>query len=318
MSGMMTDNLCLHPPANGRTLNRGTLGSSKGNSMVNFPRTTPFRLGVFCCGLIFFLLPSRAGAQAALTDSRLLDVGYIQMYNLDFQGAHKNFQLYEQAHPQDPLGPVSNAAAYLFSEFSRLHILEVELFTDNHKFESREKPRPDPAVYAAFDNELNAATQIADRVLALSPHKSDALFAKVLADGLRGDYLALIEKRNLAGLSYMKAGRTLAEKLISLDPTYYDAYLAIGVENYLLGVNAASVRWILRMSGAETNKDLGITNLKLTADRGHYLAPYARLLLAVAALRDQDRTTARNLLTNLSREFPQNGLYQRELTRIQP
>jgi len=97
------------------------------------------------------------------------------------------------------------------------------------------------------------------------------------------------------------------------------AILAGVVEiSYLLGVNAAPVRWILRMSGAETNKDLGITNLKLIADRGHYLAPYARLLLAVAALRDQDRTTARHLLASLSREFPQNGLYQRELTRIQP
>lgn len=284
--------------------------------MVSFPRPVPFRLEVFCCGLILFLLSSRAGAQTAPTDSRLLDVGYSQMYNLDFPGAHKSFQLYEEAHPQDPLGPVSNAAAYLFSEFSRLHILEVELFTDNHKFESREKPGPDPAVYTAFDNELQAATQIADRVLALSPHTRDALFAKVLADGLRGDYLALIEKRNFAGLSYMKAGRSLAEELVSLDPTYYDAYLAIGVENYLLGVNVAPVRWILRMTGAETNKDLGITNLKLTADRGHYLAPFARLLLAVAALRDQDRTTARNLLASLSREFPQNGLYQRELTRI--
>jgi hypothetical protein len=239
------------------------------------------------------------------------------MYNLDFQGAHKSFQLYEQAHPQDPLGPVSNAAAYLFSEFARLHILEMELFTDDHRFGDREKPSPDPAVYAAFDKELNAANEIADGLLARS-YQSDALFAKVLAAGLRGDYLALIEKRNLAGLSYMKAGRTLAEQLISHDPTYYDAYLAIGIENYLLGVTAAPVRWILRMTGAETDKDLGIANLELTADKGHYLAPYARLLLAVAALRNQDRTTARSLLASLSREFPQNDLYQRELIRIQP
>jgi hypothetical protein len=287
--------------------------------MISFPRLVTFRLEIFCCGLIFFLLPpSHAEAQAASADSRLLDVGYSQMYNLDFQGAHQSFELYERAYPQGPLGPASNAAAYLFSEFSRLHILEVELFTDNSTFESREKPSPDPVVYTAFDNELNAAIRIADRVLALSPVKSDAFFAKVLADGLRGDYLALIEKRNLAGLRYMKAGRTLAVELISLDPTYYDAYLAIGVENYVLGVTAAPVRWILRMSGAETNKDLGISNLKLTADKGRYLAPYARLLLAVAALRDRDRTTARSLLASLSREFPQNGLYQRELTRIQP
>jgi hypothetical protein len=139
-----------------------------------------------------------------------------------------------------------------------------------------------------------------------------------LANGLRGDYLALIEKRNLAGLSYMKAGRVLAEKLVSLDPSYYDAYLAIGVENYLLGVTVAPVRWFLRSGGAETNKDQGIANLKLTASKGRYLAPYARLLLAVAALRDQDRTGARNLLGELSHEFPQNDLFQREFARIQP
>jgi hypothetical protein len=63
-----------------------------------------------------------------------------------------------------------------------------------------------------------------------------------------------------------------------------------------------------------TDKDVGIANLKLAADKGRFLVPYARLLLAVAALRD---TTARNLLASLSREFPQNSLYQRDTYTIQ-
>jgi hypothetical protein len=289
---------------------------------VSVPRTPRFGLNVLGRAVIFFgtllTLPPPTRAQVTSTDTKLLDLGYRQMYNLDFQAAHQSFQSYELAHPRDPFGPVSNAAAYLFSEFDRLHILEVELFTDTHKFESREKVIPDAVIRTSFDKELNSATQIADQMLAQSPRDSNALFAKVLADGLRGDYLALIEKRNLAGLSYMKAGRALSEKLVSMDPSCYDAYLAIGVENYLLGVNAAPVRWILRLGGAETNKEQGIANLKLTAGKGHYLAPYARLLLAVAALRDQDRTTARNLLAGLSRDFPQNTLYQTELARIQP
>ena len=284
---------------------------------MTFPGISLFRLGPLALGALVLASLASAGAQAG-PDKTLLDLGYRQMYNLDFQNAHKSFESYKQAYPRDPLGPVSNAAAYLFSEFDRLHMLEVELFTDNRKFESRDKPSPDPAIRASFEKELNSATQIADEVLAQSPRDSNALFAKVLADGLRGDYLALIEKRNLAGLTYMKTGRALSEKLISIDPTYYDAYLAVGVENYLLGVTAAPVRWILHLGGAETNKDQGIANLKLTAEKGHYLAAYARLLLAVAALRDQDRVTARNLLAALSREFPQNHLYQRELARLHP
>src|SRR5690242_9521963 len=83
--------------------------------------------------VVALLLLSRPGLANVTSESDLLDTGYHQMYNLDFEGAHKSFQLYKETRPQDPLGPVSNAAAYLFSEFNRLRILEVDLFTDDQK-----------------------------------------------------------------------------------------------------------------------------------------------------------------------------------------
>jgi len=48
------------------------------------------------------------------------------------------------------------------------------------------------------------------------------------------------------------------------------------------------VRWILQAGGAQTDRDKGVEDLRLTAERGLYLSPYARLLLAVAALRSND------------------------------
>jgi len=259
--------------------------------------------------------PAAGADSVALSPS--LEAGYRQMYNLNFDGAHATFEAWESAHPDDAVGPVSNAAAYLFSEFNRLHILESELFTDNDKFSKRKKLVPDAQVRDAFDRELDKGDQIAGRVLSNSPRDANALFAKVMANGLRGDYAAMVEKRNMAGLGYMKAGRLLAQQLLALDPSYYDAYLAIGVENYLLGESSAPVRWFLRLGGAETNKEDGIAKLRLTAEKGRYLAPYARLLLAVAALRGHDRDTARRLLSDLADEFPQNHLYRKELAQLQ-
>jgi len=64
------------------------------------------------------------------------------MYNLDFETAHETFVAWEKAHPEDPLGPVSNAAAYLFAEFDRMHILESELFIDDNRFEHRKSYSP--------------------------------------------------------------------------------------------------------------------------------------------------------------------------------
>jgi hypothetical protein len=126
----------------------------------------------------------------------------------------------------------------------------------------------------------------------------------------------MVEKRNLAALALQKRAGLAAQKLLIIDPTCYDAYLAIGIENYILGLNPAPVRWLLRIYGAETDKDSGIQKLQLTAEKGHYLLPFARLMLAVAALRDKNRTLARDLLQNLAQEFPNNELYRSELARL--
>jgi len=245
-----------------------------------------------------------------------LDLGFRQMYNLDFTAAHATFLTYQRTHPEDPMGPVSDAAAYLFSEFDRLHILEADLFTDDHKFENRGKLNPDPTVKTEFEKQLAKTDVLTGQALARNSQDKNALFSRVLANGLRGDYTAMIEKRNLASLSYMKTSRATAEQLLAIDPTCYDAYLAVGVENYLLGLNPAPVRWFLQLTGSQTNKSEGLERLRLTADKGRYLAPFARLLLAVAALRDKDPQTARTLLAGLATEFPNNQLYAKELARI--
>jgi len=254
---------------------------------------------------------------ASLGTSTPLDVGFRQMYNLDFSAAHGTFQTYFTAHPEDPFGPTSDAAAYLFDEFNRLGVLQTELFVDNEKFKGRERPPPDPAVREKFSGAIAQSQKLADTILEHSPNERNALFATVLNLGLESDYLALVEKRDLASLAYTKRAGLAAEKLLRVDPTCYDAYLAIGVENYVLGLKPAPVRWLLQIYGAETDKEKGIQKLQLTATKGHYLLPFARLLLAVAALRDKNRNQAKELLQNLAQEFPNNQLYRRELSRLQ-
>jgi len=246
----------------------------------------------------------------------VIDLGYRQMYDLNFDDAHKTFVQWEREHPDDPIGPVSNAAAYLFAEFDRLNILHSEFFTDNSLFHRRPKVTPDAAVRQAFDQELDKGGKLAGQILDRTPEHADALFAKILALGLRADYEALIERRDFDALKVIKDSRATAEKLLTLRPNYYDAYLAVGVENYLFSLKSAPMRWILQAGGAETDRNKGVEDLRLTAEKGRYLSPYARLLLAVAALRNKDIPRARDLLGSLSREFPHNRLYAQELAHL--
>jgi hypothetical protein len=246
----------------------------------------------------------------------VIDRGYRQMYNLDFDDAHKTFAQWERDHPEDPLGPVSNAAAFLFAEFDRLNILHSEFFVDSGMFHRRPKVTPDAQVRQAFDQELGKSGKLSDAILAGKPDDADALFARILTLGLRADYEALIERRDFDALRVIKDSRATAEKLLTIQPNYYDAYLAVGVENYLFSLKPAPVRWILQASGGETDRDKGVQDLRLTAEKGQYLSPYARLLLAVAALRNKDIPKARDLLAALAREFPHNRLYAQELAQL--
>jgi tetratricopeptide (TPR) repeat protein len=253
-------------------------------------------------------------AAAALGHAQptLLDTGYAQMYNLQFAEAHQSFQQWERQHPQDPLGFVSDAAAYLFSEFDRLHILQSEFFTHDDHFITDHKLAPDLAVKAKFDAALSAARQLAAR----APNDKNAMFASVLAGGLQSDYTALIDKRYVAAWKDMKASRQEAERLLARDPDCYDAWVAIGVENYMLSIKPLVLRLLLRAAGGEADRKVGIEKLRLTAAKGRYLAPFARLLLGVAALREGDVTQARETLAALTKEYPRNPLFPQELQRL--
>jgi hypothetical protein len=283
-------------------------------------RTSHDRQGVVLAFLIT-LAASTAWSADTTRDPADLDQGYRQMYNLQFDDAHRTFHEFERQHPSDALGPASDAAAYLFSEFDRLNILHSEFFADNTSFLTLHKPSADPAAKRSFESALARARALADSAPAKSSSppqagSNESLFAQVLCFGLHSDYLALIEKRNLAALGELKDGRVLAERLLALDPTFYDAYLAVGVENYMLSLKPAPLRWFLRAAGAETDKQQGLDRLRQTAEKGRYLAPFARLLLAVAALRDNDIARARQELAWLSAAFPRNRLYSEELAKL--
>src|SRR6185312_15682270 len=96
--------------------------------------------------------------------------------------------------------------------------------------------------------------------------------------GLRADDLAIVHKHVLAAVREMNRGRAEADHLLQLDPGYADAYLALGIENYVLGQRAAPVRWMLRLTGAATDKAAGLDQLRETAAHGRTLQPFAQIL----------------------------------------
>ncbi len=248
--------------------------------------------------------------------SPTLERGYHLLYNLDFDHAQQVFASWQQQHPEDPQAPAAEAAGLLFAEFHRLGVLESQFYTDDHAFQARQKLTPDPEVRQRFEAALNRAETEAQARLAHDPKDRDALFSMVLVFGLRADYAALIEKHNLASLHFTKQANQWAEQLLAIDPHCYDAHLATGISQYIVGSMSAPVRWLVRLGGVSGDKQNGIQELQLTAQQGRYLAPFARILLAIAYVREKDVPHARALLLSLQNDFPANPLFAREIARL--
>ena len=256
-----------------------------------------------------------AGAEPNAPNPFLED-GFRLLYGLDFTAGHVVFSSWTQQHPDDPLGPVFDAAGLLFSEFDRLGVLESQFYTDDQAFAARKQLSPDPALQTRFDAALALAETRAQARLSRNPKDSDALFAMTLSSGLKADYAALIAKHNLVSLHYTREATAWAQQLLAVDPDCYDAHIATGFSKYVLGSMAAPVRWILRLGGIGGDKSQGIAELEITAARGHYLAPFARILLAIAYVREKDKVRAREVLASLRDQFPGNPLFSREIARL--
>ena len=77
-------------------------------------------------------------AQGAVVEAgpvrELLEGGYKHLYELNFTAARTDFQAYQKARPEDPLGKASEAASYLFEQFHARGVLTSEFFVNDANF----------------------------------------------------------------------------------------------------------------------------------------------------------------------------------------
>jgi hypothetical protein len=261
--------------------------------------------------VLFSSIAARAG------DYPLLDNAFTDLYNFNFQAAQRNVDREIASHVNDPLPYAVNASGYLFSELDRLGILESEfLINDNRIIEKKNPPQPDPATRAKFLKAVEDTRSRAGAALAKDPNDKMALFAMCIAEGVATDYMALVEKHQIASLAPAKKSNNYAQRLLKLDPKFYDAYLAAGFSEYLVGSLPFFIRWFVHFDNVSGSKEAGVRNLQLVASEGHYLKPFAKILLGIAALREKRPRDAQQLLTELSRNYPQNPLFRKELEKL--
>jgi hypothetical protein len=133
---------------------------------------------------------------------------------------------------------------------------------------------------------------------------------------MQADYASLIDKHQVESLKMIGDADQYAKRLLALAPDSTDAYLTLGTANYIIGSLSGLKRFVLGFAGIHGNKKLGIQQLEMAAVSGHYLRPFAKIMLALAALREKKKEVARIPFAELVTEFPENPLFAGELAKL--
>jgi hypothetical protein len=244
-----------------------------------------------------------------------LEQGYHLLYEQKFHEARDLFQKWAAQNPSEPFGQVSLAASYLFEEFFLQQVLTSDYFLDDKRFLGGITGTPDPGRIKAFQDAVARARALALERLKRQPRDPEGLYSLTLCAGMQSDADSMLLKKHYDGLKHLKEANANAEMLLHDHPEAYDVYVAPGIAYYVIGSLSSSARFFLWFGGIHGDKQLGMSQVQKTADNGHYLKPFGKILLALSARREKQNELAQKNLKELTEEFPGNAVYDTEYAK---
>ena len=272
-------------------------------------------LPLFLCLLVATPVES-SGGKAGTAASPSLEESFELMYELKFAAARDRLRLCREEDSEEPLCAAAEAASYLFEEFNQQGVLTSTFFRNDKRLLGGIAGAPDKERAAAFLEANRRARTMAELRLASRPRAADALLTLVVTDGMQSDFAALITKRQVESVGLMRRAENEAAALLQVEPDNGDAYVALGIANYIIGCMPAFKRIVLWLDGIHGDRQTGMEQLQVAATRGHYLKPLAKSMLALAAERERQFDLARSLFADLNQEFPDQPVFARELALL--
>jgi tetratricopeptide (TPR) repeat protein len=205
--------------------------------------------------------------------------------NLRYSESYEVFQQLIELEPDNPRGYFLRSAIYFW------------MFSEDMKNEE---------IGNKFRDYSYQAVEIAEAKLDKDENDIDARFFLGGAYGSLGRYYAMT-RSFLNAYWYGKKGKNYLEEVVEMDSTYYDAYLGLGIYHYLADVLPKFVKILSFLLGVDGDKEQGIREIKLSAEKGIYTKTEAMFFLgALYTYRERKYEEAISIFNELLERYPQN------------
>lgn len=233
--------------------------------------------------LLFALLKVSAGQDFKEVHNLVVD-GITAIYNIDYNTALSKFQQAKNIAPNDLRGPFFESTVYFWKA----------MLTKNK------------TDYETYLNQSEKIIEHCSGIIDKNENDLDAQMYMGWTYTMRAFLVYTVDRNVLKAASDIKDGNKALTFVVEKNPNYNDAYLGLGVYNYMISMIPKKLQWLTSILGYSGNKDEGRKQLIIAATKGIYTQTEAKVYLTLLSWREENYTDAEDYANQLKKTYPES------------
>jgi tetratricopeptide (TPR) repeat protein len=281
-------------------------------------RKIPAKIKVGFLMLLYASIIAEVPAQD-LRDPKFMEgaqIGFTHIYNMDYEKAEHVFASLETNYPGHPAPPLYLASIFWLQELLRRQDLTLGRFVSPAYFSQKTDQAMPARERQEFFKNLQKAESRSNAILKINRRDKDGRYFLAMTYGMRASFAITVDHGYREAFSTGNKAYSLCRQLTEEDPNYADAYLTVGLYEYIVGSIPWYLKWLAFVVGAHGNKQEGLEHLRLAAEKGTYGKNEAQLIQTVLYVREHEYAEALQLSQSLATRFPRNFLFPLNVAQI--
>jgi tetratricopeptide (TPR) repeat protein len=269
--------------------------------------------------LAVVLVPAVSNSQTTTSlaePSGSVAIGIDHLRNLEYEPAIQQLQSWLQTHPEDLRAHNYLGISILYQEMFHRGVLESRVYGHGGEVFKASKVAVTPEFQQQLLSVLERAQSLADLRVKSDPKDKEALYWGGVTHGTRATYHFTLRKEYMPALHEATDALKLHRNLLELDPNYVNAYLVVGMNNYIVDSLPWYIKVMASLTGRHGDRAEGIKQVKRVTEEGNYAREDARLMLAVLYQREKMYRQALEVYEEMARAYPRNYLLPCEVAAL--
>jgi tetratricopeptide (TPR) repeat protein len=239
-----------------------------------------------------------------------------RFYNLDYEGALTRFEAIQRANPQSAIAIGYILQTLVFRELYNQDLLDTTYYAHDSFLTSRRSVPVPQATRDRIESLTNSAIALADEQIKANPDDANAYFARGYARGMHAAFITLADHSYYAAARQGFAARADSEQALKIDPSYADAKMAIGIQQFAVASLPRLLRIMIGIAGVSGNKEKGLELLRESAAHGVVTPIESRTALSLFLRHDARYPEAIVVQKGLADQYPHDYLFRLEVANL--